>query len=107
VVAAFVPENVKTFDLSGWASEVLNAVQRNWTLGADAGAADWSGQVTVTILVMKAGEINNVEVRVSSNIDSLDRSVRRAIDQSGPWPALPAGFPDSSLEIQLVFRYGR
>lgn len=107
VVAAFVPENVKTFDLSGWASEVLNSVQRNWKIESSAGAADLSGQVTVTILVMKAGEINSVDMIVSSNVESLDNSVRRAIEQSGPWPALPAGFPDSSLEIQLVFRYGR
>ena len=107
VVAAFVPEDVKTFDLSGWANEVLNAVQKNWTLGADAGAAEWSGQVTLTILVMKAGDIVDIEVIASSNIDPLDKSVRRAVDRSGPWPPLPPGFPETSLELQLVFRYGR
>jgi TonB family protein len=107
VVAAFVPEDVKTFDLSGWANEVLNVVQKNWTLGADAGAAEWSGQVTLTILVMKAGDIVDIEVIASSNIDPLDKSVRRAVDRSGPWPPLPPGFPETSLELQLVFRYGR
>jgi TonB family protein len=107
VVAAFVPEEVKTFDLSGWANEVLNAVQKSWTLGADAGAAEWSGQVTLTILVMKAGDIVDIEVVASSNIEPLDKSVRRAVDRSGPWPPLPAGFPETSLELQLVFRYGR
>ena len=107
VVAAFVPEDVKTFDLSGWANEVLNAVQKNWTLGADAGAAEWSGQVTLTILVMKAGDIIDIEVIASSNIEPLDKSVRRAVDRSSPWPPLPPGFPETSLEFQLVFRYGR
>jgi TonB family protein len=107
VVAAFVPENVKTFDLSGWAKTVLNAVQKNWTLGADAWSAEWTGLVTIKVLVMKNGDLNGIDVSASSNIDLLDASARRAIDRSGPWPALPADFPDSSLEIQLVFHYGR
>ena len=106
VVAAFVPENVKTFDLSGWADGVLNAVQRNWTLGVEAWSAEWNGRVTVTVLVMKSGEMNGVDVSASSNIALLDASALRAIDRSGPWPALPDGFPDTSLEIQLVFQYG-
>jgi len=106
VVAAFVPENVKTFDLSGWADGVLNSVQRNWTLGVEAWSAEWSGRVTVTILVMKSGELNGVDVSASSNIALLDASALRAINRSGPWPALPDDFPDSSLEIQLVFQYG-
>lgn len=107
VVAAYVPENVRLFDLSGWANAVLTAVQRNWTLGADAWSAEWTGLVTIKILVMKNGERNGVDVTASSNIPLLDASARRAIDRSGPWPALPEGFPDSSLEIQMVFRYGR
>ncbi|MCX6565780.1 MAG: TonB family protein [Candidatus Aminicenantes bacterium] len=106
VVAAFVPENVKTFDISGWATDVLNAVQRNWTLGVEAWSAEWSGRVTVTILVMKNGELNGIDVSASSNIALLDASALRAIDRSGPWPALPSDFPDLSLEIQLVFQYG-
>jgi TonB family protein len=106
VVTGFVPENVKTFDISGWATGVLNAVQRNWTLGVEAWSAEWSGRVTVTVLVMKDGELNGVDVSASSNIALLDASALRAIDRSGPWPALPDGFPDSSLEIQLVFQYG-
>lgn len=107
VVAAFVPENVKTFDLSGWASAVLNVVQRNWLLAAEAGSEEWSGRVTITVLVMKNGELNGVDISASSSINHLDAAARRAVDASGPWPALPEGFPDTSLEIQLVFRYGR
>lgn len=106
VVAAFVPENVKTFDLSGWAGGVLNAVQKNWTLGGEAWTAEWIGRVTVTVLVMKDGLLNAVEVAASSGLSLLDASALRAIEQSGPWPALPDGFPGSSLEIQLVFQYG-
>ncbi len=106
VVAAFVPESVKTFDLSGWAGGVLNGVQKNWTLGGEAWTAEWSGRVTVTVLVMKDGLLNAVEVAASSGLSLLDASALRAIEQSGPWPALPDGFPGSSLEIQLVFQYG-
>lgn len=107
VVTAYIPDNVRFFDLSGWANEILNAVQRNWTLGADAWSAEWTGLVTIRILVMKSGELNGFDIAASSNIDILDSSARRAIERSGPWPALPEGFPDSSLEIQMVFRYGR
>jgi len=107
VVAAFVPEDVKTFDLSGWASEVLNAVQRNWSMGTAPGTAEWSGRVTVTILVMASGELNGVDVAASSGLAPLDAAALKAIERSGPWPALPEGFPGTSLEIQLVFKYGK
>jgi len=107
VVAAFVPENVKTFDLSGWASDVLNAVQRNWSMGTSPGTAEWSGQVTVTILVMPSGELNGVDVSASSGLEPLDAAALKAITLSGPWPALPEGFPGTSLEVQLVFKYGK
>jgi len=55
---------------------------------------------------MKSGELNGVDVSASSNIVLLDASAVRAIGRSGPWPALPEDFPESSLEIQLVFQYG-
>ncbi len=107
VVAAFIPEDVKTFDLSGWASGVLNAVQRHWSMGTAPGTAEWSGRVTVSILVMASGELNGVDIAASSGLDPLDAAALKAIEASGPWPSLPEGFPGASLEIHLVFRYGK
>jgi TonB family protein len=106
-VAAFVPEDVKTFDLSGWATEVLNAVQRNWSLGTSPGPADWSGRVTITVLVMKSGELTGIDFASTSGLEPLDTAAMKAVDRSGPWPALPEGFPGTSLELQLVFKYGK
>ncbi|MBN1939187.1 MAG: TonB C-terminal domain-containing protein [Candidatus Aminicenantes bacterium] len=107
VVAAFVPDDVKTFDLSGWASAILNAVQRHWSMGTSPGQAEWSGRVTFTILVMASGELNAVDLSASSGLEPLDAAAHQAIERSGPWPALPEGFPGTSLEIQLVFKYGK
>jgi TonB family protein len=105
-VAAVLPESVRTYDLSGWAGEVLNRIQRYWTLGVDA-SADWTGMVGVEVQVLKAGDVIRIEISAPSSVDALDRSAQKALELSAPFPALPADFPESSLEITFVFRYGR
>ncbi len=98
--------SVPKIDFSPWAAAVLNKIQRNWILPAEVGTA-WKAEVGVTVLVAKSGELLAVEIDVPSKIELLDEAAARAIRASGPFPALPAALPDSSLEVYFVFQYGQ
>ncbi len=98
--------SIPKIDFSPWAATVLNKIQRNWVLPAEAGTA-WKAEVGVTVLVAKSGELLAVEIDAPSKIGLLDEAAERAIRASGPFPALPAAVPDSSLEVYFVFQYGQ
>lgn len=105
-VMVSVPENVRTYDLSKWADAALGGIQRHWLLDRND-KAERVGQVGIQVHLMKSGEVTTVEVTSSSKIDTLDDTARRAVERAAPFPPLPEDFPFSSLEIYLVFRYGR
>ncbi|MBM3312479.1 MAG: TonB C-terminal domain-containing protein, partial [Candidatus Aminicenantes bacterium] len=105
-VMASVPDNVRTYDLSAWANEVLARIQRYWTLGREVGD-EATGQVGIQVHMMKAGDLTMIEVVEPTKIEALDEAARKAIASASPFPPLPDDFPFSSLEIYFVFRYGR
>jgi outer membrane biosynthesis protein TonB len=47
-----------------------------------------------------------IEVIVTSKIDALDQAAVRALELSLPFPALPADFPASNVEVYFIFQYG-
>ena len=92
-------------DFSAWGEIVLNKIQRNWALDAGLGTA-WKGEVGISILVAKNGDLLAVVIDTPTKIDFLDQAALRAVRSSGPFPALPAKYLNSSLEVYLVFKYG-
>ncbi len=99
------PPNIQKYDFSPWANAVMNRIQKNWSIAA-AGDFAWKGEVGITVVVGRNGNLTLIEVIVSSKIDALDRAAIRALELSVPFPALPADFPNSSLEIYFIFQYG-
>jgi TonB family protein len=99
------PPNIVRYDFTPWANEVMIRVQKNWSLGQDA-FAGFIGEVGVTVMMSKSGELLAVEIGESSKIDLLDQAAVKAIRLSAPFPPLPPDFPNSSLEMYLVFQYG-
>jgi len=99
------PPNIVRYDFTPWANEVMTKVQKNWSLGQDA-FAGYIGEVGVTVMMTKAGELLAVEIGESSKIDLLDQAAVKAVRLSAPFPPLPPDFPNSSLEMYLVFQYG-
>ncbi|MDP2915592.1 MAG: TonB family protein, partial [Candidatus Aminicenantes bacterium] len=99
------PPNIVRYDFTPWANEVMTRVQKNWSLGQDA-FAGYIGEVGVTVMMSKAGELLAVEIGESSKIDLLDQAAVKAVRLSAPFPPLPSDFPNSSLEMYLVFQYG-
>lgn len=103
---ASVPENVRTYDLTAWANEVLARIQRYWMLGREV-EAEAAGQVGIQVHMMKAGDLTMIEIIDPTKVEVLDAAARDAIARAAPFPPLPEDFPFSSLEIYFVFRYGR
>lgn len=99
------PANIRRVDLSSWANAVLIRIQKNWSIAA-AGDFAWKGEVGITVMIGKNGNLTLIEVIASSKVDALDRAALRALELSAPFPSLPADFPDSSLEVYLIFQYG-
>jgi TonB family protein len=102
---AEIPDNVRRFDFSPWANEVMAKIQKHWSL-LPYGGGFWKGEVGVLVMVSKSGEVLGSEIKVSSNVDLLDRVALSALQAASPLPSLPADFPNSSVEMYLVFKYG-
>jgi len=97
--------NVPSVDFSAWGEIVLNKIQRNWALDAGLGTA-WKGEIGVSVLVARNGDLLAITIDAPTKIEFLDQAALRAVRSSGPFPALPAKYLNSSLEVYLVFKYG-
>jgi TonB family protein len=104
-IGGAAPPNVQKYDFSPWANAVMNRIQKNWSIAAPADFA-WKGEVGITVVIGKNGNLTLIEVIASSKIDALDQAAIRALELSLPFPALPADFPNSSLEVYFIFQYG-
>lgn len=100
-----VSMSVPQADLSQWAETVLNKVQRNWALAPNAGSG-WKGEVGISVLVARSGEVLAVELDTPSKVEILDQAAVKSLQAASPFPPLPAGYSPSSLEVYFVFKYG-
>jgi len=94
--------SVKRYNLSPWASKVVEVIQKNWDI-PPAPPADTDAAVEIVIVLQKSGQVSNMEVVASSEDRTFDQAARFAIELSSPLPPLPDDFPAASLEIALVF----
>ena len=104
-IGGAAPPNVRKYDFSPWANAVMNRIQKNWSIAAPGDFA-WKGEVGINVVIGKNGNLTLIEIIASSKIDALDQAAVRALELSLPFPALPADFPDSSLEVYFIFQYG-
>ncbi len=92
-------------DFKPWGTEVLEKIQKNWALPGGSGSA-WKGEVGVRVTVARDGQVLGTDLDAPSKIDILDQAAMKAVAAASPFPALPEGYPSSSLEVYFVFRYG-
>jgi len=102
---ASVTLNVARYDLVPWAMGVMTKIQQNWTL-TNPEDSGYKAEVRVAVMMARNGELLAVEIETSSKVEGLDQAAIRALQASGPFPALPADFPKSSLDMVFVFQYG-
>ncbi len=97
-----VAPSVKSFDLSGWAQNVVELVQKNWVVPLTQTARS-EESVEISVVILKSGEISALTVVEPSEDRLFDQAAREAIEASLPFPSLPEDFPGASLGISFVF----
>ena len=58
------------------------------------------------LLTLSGNRLLAITIDAPTKIEFLDQAALRAVRSSGPFPALPAKYLNSSLEVYLVFKYG-
>jgi len=102
---ASVTLNVARYDLVPWAMGVMTQIQKNWTL-TNPEDSGYRVEVRISVMMARNGELLAMEIETSSKVGALDQAALHALQASGPFPALPADFPKSSLDMVFVFQYG-
>lgn len=93
---------VLNYDLSPWARNVIEVIQKNWTVPPPL-IADSDASVEIAVLILKSGEISYVEIVSPSDDREFDAAAQEAVETSSPLPPLPDDFPAASLEISFIF----
>lgn len=101
---ARVTFKVRDYDITPWASVVVNRIQKNWDIPRLEDST-MKGSVGISIIVKRNGELSSVEIISSSNESFLDKAALEAVNISSPLPRLPVDFPHKNLEVFLVFQY--
>lgn len=96
--------NIKGYDITPWASEVVNKIQTKWIIPESQRLAA-KGTVRILVIVERDGKLSSVEIDRSSEVSVLDLLALDAINSSAPFPKLPDDFPFRSLEAYFVFQY--
>ena len=94
----------------GWYAEILRGtLARNWNKGDIDSRLKNPPSVVVAFTILKNGTVpaNSVRVIQRSGNTALDYSAMRAIYDSSPFPALPAGFERNEALIEFEFELRR
>lgn len=89
-------------------SHILRAVRANWYSRIPESARAplmKKGQVSIQFDILKTGQITGMQVVGTSGDASLDGAAIVGIDQSGPFPPLPAQFQGQYLALRFHFFY--
>lgn len=96
--------NIKGYNLTPWATEVVNKIQMNWIIPPSQRMIA-KGTVRILVIVERDGKLSSAEMDESSDVSALDLLALNAINSSAPFPKLPDDFPFRSLEAYFVFQY--
>jgi protein TonB len=96
--------NINQIDISPWARDVVEKIQKNWAIPASQDEGRKS-VVEITVTIGKNGDLLNVGIRNSSAHPTLDQAALNAVRMSAPFPELPDDFPNDNLEAHFLFRY--
>jgi len=95
---------LKGYDLTPWALQVVDRLQRFWDLPAVTGAPG-EAAIRIIVVIKKSGELDSIEILENTFAEALDRAAIQALRASLPFPELPADFPGDFLEIHFEFVY--
>jgi protein TonB len=82
-------------------------IARNWKTADIDMSLRTAPDVVVQFQIQKQGQGTGMKVAQSSGNTRLDNSGLRAVEACNPFNPLPPGFPQSSANIEIVFRLQR
>jgi TonB family protein len=85
---------------AAYAAQIQRLIAENWRTG-DVTVAT-APPVIATFDLMRDGSVRNLRIAQGSGVQSLDFSVRRAIE-GVTFPPLPPGFPQNSAKCEFTF----
>lgn len=89
----------------------VEAVQRrvssNWLESTIDPTLSWAPRAVVDFQILRDGTIANVQLTKSSGNASVDASVVRAVEASGPLNPLPGGYTGSYVNVEFWFDFKR
>jgi TonB family protein len=92
------------FDVTPWASVVVERIQKNWIIPSDR-ENPAKARVGIDVKISKKGDLVEIEVVESSLIQSFDQAALAAIKESAPFPSIPEEYPGIVLQIYFIFQY--
>jgi len=94
-------EQVRVPDFSEYMRKVERKITRKW----HPPLSDYSTKVVVNYVILKDGELGKYYVSESSGNSRMDASAMDALKKAAPFPPLPRGFDQSSVEVKFTFDY--
>lgn len=92
---------VKVPDLSAYMAKVQRRITRKWR----PPLSDYSTKVVVNYIIKKNGDLGKYSITESSGNSRMDVSATEALQKAAPFPPLPSGYNDDTLEVKFTFDY--
>lgn len=92
---------VKVPDLSAYMAKVQRRITRKWR----PPLSDYSTKVVVNYIIKKNGDLGKYSVTESSGNSRMDVSATEALKKAAPFPPLPSGYNEDTLEVKFTFDY--
>lgn len=92
---------VKVPDLSAYMAKVQRRITRKW----HPPLSDYSTKVVVNYIIKKNGDLGKYSVTESSGNSRMDVSATEALKKAAPFPPLPSGYNEDTLEVKFTFDY--
>jgi periplasmic protein TonB len=90
----------------GWYVDIIKrTVSQNWYSQLADPNASVGHSVVVSFVVHRDGSVSDPRIAQSSGVPSLDMSAIQAVQRTGAFGPLPAGYSGSSVSVAYTFTY--
>lgn len=93
------------FPFPWYIDAVVDKIQGNWVKPFMSVTPAQTPEAVIYFVITKVGQVKDIRVEKSSGIAALDRAAESAIQNSQPFPPLPAQWTEPDLAFQLTFQY--
>jgi len=95
---------VKGFDDAAWQQKAFGKVAKSWVATTPPALGK---KVVVISQITRAGKVLEAKVGTASGSEAWDKAALDAVKAAAPFPALPAKWVESSVEVHWHFSYSK